>query len=1161
MRRWAVMLGALACAWQAWAVPPGEPVFRILNRDDGLPSNYVQALTLDDQGRLWIGTGFGLARYDGHEVRTWLPRADDPTALMSGSVEALLTDHQGGIWVGTEGGHLARYNPALETFERIPLTAVAANESIEIWSLAANSTHVYVGTYGVGILELDYSGRVLRRLGRDDGLTSSNVVDLVTSGESSLWVLTLDYELLSLDLAHHVGQAVKLPKHAFGITRHRDGLMISTRDGQYCEVSTALLVDCAAVPLMANPKALRMLLPDARGLWLGGTGELLRLRDSQSQLIRFEPGRIGGIPRRRLWTGVQDRDHGLWLAAPGTGILHLPLEADRFSTWQPSYGEQHGLRGGRVTAATMDGDGHVWITTQSDGLHRLDPASGEIQAVALKVPQESLWQPLFEAPDRLWLARKSGVDLYRINNGAQTPRLLRHWSAPVLLDGVPDLMYRAADGSIWVAAMGAGVSRIDSQGEVHRYPFELGDFIGTETQMIGSGIDGAVWIATDRGLYVWETSCDCMRTLIAGAIVNAFALTPDRRVYAMVDGQLVQYQWRDGLYRAPDRAPRAFAEFQGVGGMQWLNGALWMAGTQGLFRYDPALDELRTWSTRDGLANTEFRDRPFYTDPEGGLWLGTDDGLVRVDTRATLLPEHRARLRMETAQVDSTRGTHRLDTEAGARLTAGDRDLRISVRLDTLARANAQRFSFRLEGLEQDWSMPARAVERAFGSLPPGHYTLRVRAWDGYGRPALNELEWPLSVAPPWWASPRAYALYALALVLVLLGVEWLRRRRQRAAEFLAEARRKAQWAEQLADEKSALIAELSHEIRNPLNGMLGMARLLDEAPLQGPARRHLGLLRDAGTQLTALLDDVLDWSRLNAGRGNLLPEPVALRECLQSCAERYTELARQKGLLLSVDVPADLWVKGAPARVAQILDNLLANALKYTPAGSVHLYAGVHPESADAVLIGVRDTGPGLSSTELDRLFKPFERLSTGRQAPGTGLGLAISRSLAERMGGQLSARSHPGAGAEFCLRLPRADAPAIQPAEQTIPAMPAVANGLRILLVEDDPLGREVGETMLREHAASVVSAGDGLSALLLARTSDFDVALVDWDLPGMSGLELARVLAASTRRPYLIAVTGRAMAEDVERGRAAGFDAHLAKPLQPAALDAALARVPRR
>lgn len=1156
-RRWTVMLGALACAWQACATPPGEPVFRILNRDDGLPSNQVQALTLDAAGRLWIGTGFGLARYDGHEIRTWLPRADDPGSLASGSVEALLTDPRGGIWVGTEGGNLARFDPARDAFVRIPLSAVAANESVEIWSLTANAQSVYAGTYGAGILELGYDGQVRRRLGPADGLTDSDIVDILASGESALWVLTYGYRLLRLDLEARRADPVPLPAAAFGIARRGEGLLVSTRDGQRCEVSASLAVRCEPIPRMARPNAVRMLLPDARGLWLGGNAELLRERHGLTQLIRFEPGRIGGIPRQRLWTGVQDRDLGLWMASPGGGILHLPLEADRFSVWQPSYGSSTGLRDGRVTAVTLDASGGVWITTHAGGLHRLDPLSGDIEPVALDLPAETLWQPLFEAPDRLWLARKSGVDLYRI---APDRRLqpLRRWAAPELLEGVPDLLYRTPDGQIWASAMGAGVNRIDTAGAVHRYPFEHGEFIGTETQMIGAGLDGAVWIATDRGLYAWHASCDCLRTLIADARVSAYALAPDERVYAMVDGQLVLYQWRGGLYRAAEQAPRAFAEFQSAGGMQWLDGALWLAGTQGLFRYDPALDALSTWRTGDGLPTTEFRDRPFYTDAAGGLWLGTDEGLVRADTRLSLLPDQRAHLRLERAEVDGRDGWRRLDTSQPSTLSADDRSLTVSVRLDTLARASAQRFSFRLDGLDQDWSMPTQRVDRAFGSVPPGRYTLRVRAWDGYGRPAIHELAWPLTVAPPWWASPLAYALYALAVVAAMVSNERWRRRRRRVAESLKEARRKAEWAEQLASEKSALIAELSHEIRNPLNGMLGMARLLGEGSLPASARRYLDLLRDAGQQLTALLDDVLDWSRLNAGRADLPLQPVDLQAFLQSASARYGELARQKGLTLSTEVAADLWVQAAPARLAQILDNLLSNALKYTPAGSVHLYASVHPDLAEQVLIGVRDTGPGLSSTELERLFTPFERLSTGRHVPGTGLGLAISRTLAERMGGQLSARSTAGSGAEFCLRLPRAQPGAAAPTPAPAPPV-RPASGLRVLVVEDDPLGREVLEALLREHAAQVYSASDGLTALLLARTEAIDVALVDWDLPGMSGLELARVLAAAEPRPHLIAVTGRAMPEDWQRGREAGFDAHLPKPVQPDALLAALAAAP--
>lgn len=1161
-RRWCLsMFGALAWSWQVShaEVLTAAPVFKVYGTEQGLPSRQVQALAQDPLGRLWIGTAFGLVRYDGQSMQSYSPRRDAPRALVSGSIEALLADHNGQIWVASEGGNLARWHAASNDFERIALTWQDNGEPMEIWALAALPGQILVGTYGAGVLQLDSAGRLTRRYGTEAGLPSLNIVDLLATPAGMLWMVTMEGDLARMDPRQGRAELVPTPDgtpNAMAIRGER--LQYSTREGSLCEVDPDLNTQCAAIPELALPGSARPLLPDARGDWIGGQGELLRRRGEQWQRISWQPGSMGGVPRQRLSTALLDADQGLWLGSFGGGLLHLPAEADRFAVWQPATTAGTGLRDGRVRGLARDLKGNVWIGTMNAGVHRLDPHSGRIDALS-NTPGERVFALAFQPPDRLWIGGRDGVRQMRIEaNGDLTA--LWTWPATTLLAGNVDLLHLDKDGRVWAASMGAGINRIDSgSGAVHHYPFDRAHLLGTEAQMLDSGPDGRMWAAVDRGLYAWDAGCDCFTTLIADARVEAFATTPDGRIYVFVDGQLVAYRWRDGLFRDENLAPRVFAEFQSVGGMRWVDDALWLAGTQGLFRYVPTTDQLSTWDTRDGLATTEFSDRPYLQDASGRLWLGSEEGLVSLDPRSATASGRPARLRFDRIELDGSNGQQFLDPELPGVLDADARGISLAIRLDSLARVHAQRFSVRVEGRDLDWPPPRAQAEHTIGTLPPGSYQIQVRGWDGYGNAAANELSWRLTVRPPWWRTYWAYAAYLLLMFALMAGVDYIRRRRHRAAAVLQEAHRKTRWAEQLANEKSALVAELSHEIRNPLNGVLGMARLIGQTSLPPRAERYLGLLTDAGHQLTQLLDDVLDWSRLNAGHDDLRVESLPLAPALKPCLDRYRQQARARGLHFRVVHDDQLVVRAAPARLIQIVDNLLANALKYTVSGEVQVRMTADPDQPGRVRIAVSDTGPGLSATELDRLFRPFERLSATRNTPGTGLGLVISRSLAERMGGSLGAENRSDGGARFTLWLPQGESlpslPEPRNAASTVPSA-----DLHVLLVEDDPIGREWVEALLADWGARIHACGDGLSALIALEAQAFDAALIDWDLPGLSGLELARIVRQRTPRTLLVAITGRATPDDIQRGREAGFDDHLGKPIKPAELAASLAHCQR-
>lgn len=382
---------------------------------------------------------------------------------------------------------------------------------------------------------------------------------------------------------------------------------------------------------------------------------------------------------------------------------------------------------------------------------------------------------------------------------------------------------------------------------------------------------------------------------------------------------------------------------------------------------------------------------------------------------------------------------------------------------------------------------------------------------------------------------------------------------KKRAELALVAAKRVAQAA---SEAKAQFLANMSHEIRTPMNGVLGVLHVLKRELPAGDSADLLAEALAAGQMLSTLLDDVIDISRIEAGRLDLNREPVDPRELVRSVARLLAGQAAQKGLRLELDLADDLgWVETDPTRVRQALFNLIGNAVKFTPRGSVTVRLRKEEDGEGARLVfDVIDTGIGVPLDAQARLFERFQQAdaSTTRRFGGSGLGLAITRKLAEMLGGAVSFRSTPGEGSTFTLTIAASPAATPRPVERESDDL---LTGLKVLVVEDNPTNQLVARRILEQLGAAVSVADDGASGVAAARDGVFDLILMDVQMPGMDGLEAARrirALPGPAARAPIIALTANVMAHQRAAYRAAGMDGVAAKPIAPAALVAEIVRL---
>lgn len=474
-------------------------------------------------------------------------------------------------------------------------------------------------------------------------------------------------------------------------------------------------------------------------------------------------------------------------------------------------------------------------------------------------------------------------------------------------------------------------------------------------------------------------------------------------------------------------------------------------------------------------------------------------------------------------------------------------------------------------------------------------------------------------------ASPAFVTAAAIAVgVFVTYCLStWKRMNEARAAESAArvEAEQKRCDAERIMEGRSAFLAAIGHDLRTPISAILTGAAELERGAADGAARSQAQLITDAGFMMKALLDDLLDHAKLDAGHMTVDSVDFNLRDQLYQTARLWRGPVRAKGLKLRIEgassLPAE--VRGDPMRLRQILNNLISNAMKFTETGSITLRLRAWSEEpvGHAVLIEVADTGPGMTPDQVSRLFTPFDQTIAGVSAVhgGTGLGLAISRQLAGLMGGRLTARSRPGEGARFTLSLtlqpgeavvavapPALDqesrdavaralsgrpstaatpGPAAQPLGPVASQTPIVADApalpdarpvdetpdeeadrpMRVLVVDDHDINRRAIQLILQPLGCDISTAADGMIALKICEATAFDLIFMDVRMPELDGRETTRRIRAGggpNADVPIIAVTADTAAEDIDACTAAGMTYFVPKPITPPMLLGAITHV---
>ena len=1093
---------------------------------DSVSDSWISYTYEDPQYRMWIGThnrGLNfIQQEDGSTQLSFIHYVHDPTdphSLSDGRVNCVFQDRQGTLWVATELG-LNRLNRETGKFHRIQI-------------------------------DPDHPADKRR-----------NAIFLVFEDQGGrLWLQTSDNRLFRYDRqAETLHPYTTDPTNPWSISHDKVSVLYEGPTGT---------------------------------LWVGtqggGLNRYLPQRDG-FVAYRHDPGNPFSLGSDTINDIFEDRWGNLLVGTWLGGLnLHVPA-TQRFGHHRPNPSKTNGLPNAPITSFYQAPDAQeweLWLGTE-DGLYRLNRQTGEVTAFRHNPGDESSLSSNIVRTvlgDRgretkvLWVGTMfGGLNVLDVESGRFT-RFVHDPSDP---GSLPEnnifSTYFDRSGTLWAGTFDHGLVRYNRKRQSFRhFPPNRGQAGALQQARVTSMLedpDGSFWVGTDIELHLLDrntghfTAFDPHRNGLYGIQAMVQADNPHQLWIGAVLGGLHLFDKRSGQ-------SRVFTEKHGlchnyvVGLVKDDQGRLWASTGNGLARFNPITERFVNYDIQDGLQGNRFFWTSYFQSQKGELFFGgyrgfnafhpsqiTDDP----SPPKVVFSDFKLANRSQKPGADSLLKKH---VKVVDQIQLNYRQNVFSFAYKGLSFARPDRISYahKLEGFEEAWNYVGRNQEARFTNLTPGSYKFQVKAAnrDGlWSEPATI----PLTVTPPPWRTGWFYALEVF-LGLVLLGFlfwaqRWYLQRRRQQELMQIDLHRKTRekdMAEAANQSKTRFLANMSHEIRSPLNAIVGFSQILLKRArhqnLSGDFRRYLEHIQNSSENLSELINNILDLSKIEAGKMVLSREDLNLKLLVQGIFHLFKQKAAEKGVHLSYSFDGDLDqpVHSDRTKLNQILVNLTDNAIKFTPAGrKVWLRA---ERKQNHILLVVGDQGIGIAREKQKSIFQPFEQAdtTTTRDFGGTGLGLSISAKMVHLLEGEITVESQPDHGTCFTVTLPFIPGSESQPKRDKLWPNVHFDPDNRILVVDDNDVNREMIQALFGEWGLKVHLASGGTQGVELALKLKPDLVLMDLHMPRVNGFDAVRRLRQHPRGKALtiVAFSADAFRKQQQDALEAGFNDFLTKPLE--------------
>ena len=1177
----------------------------------------------------------------------------------------LYEDADKNLWIGGDGG-LHRYLRDSDRFQHYPLQVGAENleryKVIYITGDSAKRGRLWVSVEARGLYQFDPVRETLVPVASMSNFFNGTVrpefTGIVCENDSIVWVGTKENGLLRFNFAtqrvtHHFiptpdPHSISSNNISTMLQDRRDNLWIGTRGGGLNKLVWPAFDRTAATftryqhdpndPHSLSDNIIRCLDEDANGkLWIvagdavSPSNQLNLFNPQTSQVIRHSIALS-----KHLVSVLVDRSGLVWAGTGTEGVFKLNLKALKFPHYTMPPDAPNSFYGKYIGALCEDREGNIWLGGEMAGLYRLNRQSGKYTYFRNDpIHRDSLSADhvnciIADRHGAIWIGSNAGLHQFdsrkkafkRYQHDPQNPHSLA-------ANGVTSI-FEDRSGVLWVGNWTGTLHRFDPATERftrYREFAENGDrYSGAGIFGIAEDEHGVLWLATNGdGLVKFDPAIGKLKGFKKNSSEGIAVTRPliDRAGRLWIGGLGI-----GGLAlfdRKTETVTKIITEADGLlydstyGIEEDNHGNLWISSARGLSKYNPDRATFHHYFKQDGLQDNEFRYWTHYKSRSGEMFFGGQYGFnafypdsIKDSDYAPpiVLTDLRINNRPVAIGKDSPL---RKDIAVAEEITLAydQNDIAITFAALDFSMPERNLYSFKLENYDDDWRAPGKERTAVYTNLDPGKYVFRTRGtnYDGVWNEAGTSLR--VIITPPWWRTWWAYAIYGALMFGILYAIRRYEMNRQQWKHGLELERVESEKLKELDSLKSRFFANISHEFRTPLTLILGPIENLRQRLVDDDAKQELSMMQRNGQRLLRLINQLLDLSRLEAGKLTLETRPGDLLAFLKGVVFSFESLAKQKGIILQFEALENLPPVYFDAdKLEQVLVNLLSNAFKFTAEGgkiSVQLSVGREQFSVaskqlrnnqlitdHSLLITVKDTGSGISADRLPRIFDRFYTTGEGyaKDHSGSGIGLALTKELVELHHGEISVASEVGKGTAFTVRLPlvpvvsdqlsvTSDQLSVSNVEsiedralQIENRVASVRNpGSRIvqpatsdeqqetsnekpvlLLVEDNADMR----AYIRNHLSAthrVLEAEDGVDGFNTAADLIPDLIISDVMMPKMDGYQLCEKLKNDERTSHVpvILLTAKSSGESKVEGLELGADDYLIKPFDARELQA--------
>ena len=1107
---------------------------------DQLSSNQITNICQDRTGYIWVGTEFGLNKYDGYRFTNYFHETDQAATISSNVISFLFLDSQGSLWVGTQKG-LDRYDEANDQFIHVGLTGAKGVPRIN-YIIQEDEHHLLIGTAGYGLFRLDI---------RDD---SSQMLDGYAKGDTNYFsYIFIDEEGAFWKSGHGSSISRRDAKGRLeefespygtvtGFIGYEGGVLMICIHGMLFYRDGVMHADFFNQGgLGGSELLLRTAIRDRHGnLFIGTMGNgLCWIPKGERSLRKYEyASATFDLGSSNVWALYEDSQDNLWVGCQKRGLLLLPQNQPLFRTWK--FADLHVTTGGSLTSVCLGDNGMTWCAVQNNGIIGLD-ASGRV--VAHPASPEGTYLLYRDKQGGYWVGTNGGVYAYDPLTGRAQRKV-------VFSNGHINAMADDGRGTLFFSVFSEGFCSYNVKtGELRRFNMhqddpQRGRLHNDWISHLFFDSKGKLWICTASGVNCYDPVEDHFRpygweVVLDYNSVQTVYETSEHKILIGTNTGLYLYDNRKGDV-VPFPGAEVLANKVVCGIVEDQSGDLWCSTAMGIWQYQREKGLFVNYLHGNGLGSREYVNGVAMHTPDDRIWFGISDGITSF-TPKDIRDSHPASGTIHLTGVYI--GSNSVRMPQGDTFEFSYLDNTFTMEFSLLNYLNTENviYEYRVNKTGEWASTMAGRNRIPFTHLQPGSYLLEVRAFDSgvYTEPQVYHIV----IRAPWYRSSWAYLIYILVILAILGFLVWfyLHKRQQ-----------------ELDEEKMKFLINATHDIRSPLTLIMSPLNKLLKRDLDSDVKSELKTIEHNAQRVQNLVNQILDIRKIDKQQMKLQCQETDMVQYVGNILKSYEYMARERGMefryLPAID-HLNVWLDRSA--FDKIVDNLLSNAFKYTyDGGTIEVRVDEGPNGT--AQLQVADTGVGIRG-DLHKIFDRFYQGSASRSLhiEGTGIGLNLCKMIVEMHHGTIEAANRDGSqGSIFTVRLPlgnnhltKEEILVPESQEQKTTKVKPQSN-YRMLVVDDDA---EIGLYISQElgafyHVTPVTSAREALRLLLgVEADRQYDLVVSDVMMPEMDGFTFLRMIKTNMNLSHIpvVMLTSKSDVANRLEGLEKGADAFLAKP----------------